>query len=142
MTDAARRKPVFRPIATQTPLLVIQRGGFGEVAQYVDVDCLAPRSAKIESTGLTVGPQRAKNERISSTLKVDVVDKPLPAARRKVSRKRPGMSREDQLDLCVELYRISGVDLTRIDGISLQTAHGPLGDRTLPPPYHCAISRC
>jgi hypothetical protein len=32
------------------------------------------------------------------------------------------MSQQDQLDLRAELYRISGVDLTRIDGISLQTA--------------------
>ncbi len=32
------------------------------------------------------------------------------------------MSQQDQLDLREELYRISGVDLTRIDGISLQTA--------------------
>jgi len=54
--------------------------------------------------------------------KVDVLEEPLPAARPKVSHKRPGMSREDQLDLRVELYRISGVDLTRIDGIGLQTA--------------------
>src|ERR1700756_144059 len=54
--------------------------------------------------------------------KVDVLEKPLPAARPKVFHKRPGLSREDQLDLRVELYRISGVDLTRIDGIGLQTA--------------------
>jgi transposase len=54
--------------------------------------------------------------------KVDVLDEPLPAARPKVCHKRPGMSREEQLDLRVELYRISGVDLTRIDGIGLQTA--------------------
>ena len=54
--------------------------------------------------------------------KVDVVDKPLPAVRSKVCRKRPGMSQQEQLDLREELYRISGVDLTRIDGISLQTA--------------------
>ena len=32
------------------------------------------------------------------------------------------MSQQDQLELRAELYRISGVDLTRIDGISLQTA--------------------
>jgi len=32
------------------------------------------------------------------------------------------MSQQNQLDLREELYRISGVDLTRIDGISLQTA--------------------
>src|ERR1700675_5122893 len=32
------------------------------------------------------------------------------------------MSQQNQLDLREELYRISGVDLTRIDGISFQTA--------------------
>jgi transposase len=46
----------------------------------------------------------------------------LPAARLRSCRKRPGMSQQDQLDLREELYRISGIDLTRIDGISLQTA--------------------
>jgi hypothetical protein len=40
----------------------------------------------------------------------------------KACRKRPGFSQQDQLDLREELYRISGVDLTRIDGISLQSA--------------------
>jgi transposase len=54
--------------------------------------------------------------------KVDVLNEPLPAARPKACRKRPGMSQQEQLDLREELYRISGVDLTRIDGISLQTA--------------------
>jgi hypothetical protein len=46
----------------------------------------------------------------------------LAVRRAKVCHKRPGMSKQDQLDLRQELYRISGVDLTRIDGISLQTA--------------------
>ena len=54
--------------------------------------------------------------------KVDLAHEALPAARLKACRKRPGMSQQDQLDLREELYRISGVDLTRIDGISLQTA--------------------
>src|SRR5580700_2494183 len=54
--------------------------------------------------------------------KVDLAHEPLSAARLKACRKRPGMSQQDQLDLREELYRISGVDLTRIDGISLQTA--------------------
>jgi hypothetical protein len=43
------------------------------------------------------------------------------------------MSREEQLDLRVELYRISGVDMTGIDGIGLQTgAKSLLRDR-----YQC-----
>ena len=54
--------------------------------------------------------------------KVDLLQEPLPAARLRICRKRPGMSQQDQLDLREELYRISGVDLTRIDGISSQTA--------------------
>ena len=54
--------------------------------------------------------------------KVDLVENALPAVRLRVCRKRPGRSQQDQLDLREQLYRISGVDLTRIDGISLQTA--------------------
>jgi len=54
--------------------------------------------------------------------KVDLRQQALPAGRLRVCRKRPGMSQQDQLELRAELYRISGVDLTRIDGISLQTA--------------------
>ena len=48
------------------------------------------------------------------------------------------MTRQQQLELREELYRISGVDLTRLDGINLQTAQkvlfeigtdvGPWGD--------------
>jgi transposase len=54
--------------------------------------------------------------------KEDRVQPALPPVRLRVCRKRPGMSQQDQLDLREELFRISGVDLTRIDGISLQTA--------------------
>jgi transposase len=54
--------------------------------------------------------------------KEGVVQGALPPGRLNVCRKRPGMSQQDQLDLREELYRISGVDLTRIDGIGLQTA--------------------
>ena len=54
--------------------------------------------------------------------KVDLLQEPLPAARLRTCCKRPGLSQQDQLDLREELYRISGVDLTRIDGISSQTA--------------------
>ncbi len=53
---------------------------------------------------------------------MDLANEPLPATRLRACRKRPGMSQQNQLDLREELYRISGVDLTRIDGISLQTA--------------------
>jgi transposase len=70
---------------------------------------------------------RAYDEQIRQELKevpskVDLLQEPLPAARLRICRKRPAMSQQDQLDLREELYRISGVDLTRIDGISLQTA--------------------
>jgi transposase len=54
--------------------------------------------------------------------KEGLVEEALPPVRLNVCRKRPGMSQQDQLDLREELYRISGVDLTRIDGIGLQTA--------------------
>ena len=54
--------------------------------------------------------------------KEGLVEEALPPGRLNVCRKRPGMSQQDQLDLREELYRISGVDLTRIDGIGLQTA--------------------
>ena len=53
---------------------------------------------------------------------MDLLQQALPAGRLRVCRKRPGMSQQDQLELRAELYRISGVDLARIDGISLQTA--------------------
>jgi transposase len=73
------------------------------------------------------GQIRAYDEQTRQELKevpskVDLLQEPLPAARLSICRKRPGMSQQDQLDLREELYRISGVDLTRIDGISLQTA--------------------
>jgi transposase len=54
--------------------------------------------------------------------KEGLVEEALPPAGPKDFRKRAGMSQQAQLDLRAELYRISGVDLTRIDGISLQTA--------------------
>ena len=54
--------------------------------------------------------------------KVDVQNQPLAASRRKACHARPGMTRQQQLELREELYRISGVDLTRLDGINLQTA--------------------
>ncbi len=81
----------------------------------------------LESYDHFQGQIAAYNEQICRELrevpsKVDVVREPLPAGRPKVCHKRPGMSQQDQLDLRQELYRISGVDLTRIDGISLQTA--------------------
>src|SRR5580700_9594651 len=81
----------------------------------------------LESYDHFQGQIAAYDEQIRQELKeveskVNLANEPLPAARLKACRKRPGMSQQDQLDLREELYRISGVDLTRIDGISLQTA--------------------
>jgi transposase len=53
--------------------------------------------------------------------KVDPVNRPL-AATRKQSCKKAVKAQIDGFDLREELYRISGVDLTAIDGVSLQTA--------------------
>jgi transposase len=66
--------------------------------------------------------QQISQELKAVASKLDVPNQPLPAARAKSCRKRPGTTKEAQLALREELYRISGVDLTRIDGISLQTA--------------------
>lgn len=52
--------------------------------------------------------------------KVDVVTQPLPEARRK--NRLPNRKHIPQFDLRGELYRITGTDLTRIDGINVQTA--------------------
>jgi transposase len=73
------------------------------------------------------GQITAYDKQISQELKEvpskeDRVQEALPPVRLRVCRKRPGMSQQDLLDLREELFRISGVDLTRIDGISLQTA--------------------
>jgi len=54
--------------------------------------------------------------------KVDLQKQPLGAPRPKSCRTRHGTTQQQQVDLRQELYRISGVDLTRIDGVSLQTA--------------------
>jgi hypothetical protein len=88
---------------------------------------MADLKMALESYDHFQGQIAAYDEQIRRELKevpskLDVVDEPLPAARPKACRKRPGMSQQEQLDLREELYRISGVDLTRIDGISLQTA--------------------
>ena len=66
--------------------------------------------------------QQIRRELKEVPSKVDLLEQALPAGQLRVCRKRPGMSQQDQLELRAELYRISGVDLTRIDGISLQTA--------------------
>jgi transposase len=81
----------------------------------------------LESYDHFQGQMAAYDEQIRQALKevpskVDPVENALPPVRFRVCRKRPGTSQQDQLDLREELYRISGVDLTRIDGISLQTA--------------------
>ena len=81
----------------------------------------------LESYDHFEGQIAAYDEQIRQKLKeveskVDLANEPLPATRLRACRKQPGMSQQNQLDLREELYRISGVDLTRIDGISLQTA--------------------
>jgi transposase len=81
----------------------------------------------LESYDHFQGQIAAYDEQIRQELKEvpskeGVVEQALPPVRLRACRKRPGMSQQDQLDLRAELYRISGVDLTRIDGISLQTA--------------------
>jgi transposase len=81
----------------------------------------------LESYDHFQGQIAAYDEQIRQELKEvptkeGLVQGALPPVRPRVFRKRPGMSQQDQLDLRAELYRISGVDLTRIDGISLQTA--------------------
>jgi transposase len=68
---------------------------------------------------------RECDERIEAQLqtlpaKVDVAAKPLPAARPK--NRLPKRKHIPQFDLRGELYRITGVDLTQIDGINVQTA--------------------
>ena len=81
----------------------------------------------LESYDHFQGQIAAYDEQIRQELKEvptkeGLLQEALPPARRRDFRKRPGMSPQDQLDLRAELYRISGGDLTRIDGISLQTA--------------------
>ena len=82
----------------------------------------------LESYDHFQGQIAAYDEQIRQELKevkskVDLANEnPCLAVRLRACRKRPGMSQQNQLDLREELYRISGVDLTRIDGISLQTA--------------------
>ena len=81
----------------------------------------------LESYDHFEGQITAYDKQISQELKEvpskeDRVQEALPPVRLRVCRKRPGMSQQDLLDLREELFRISGVDLTRIDGISLQTA--------------------
>lgn len=81
----------------------------------------------LESYDHFQGQISAYDEQIRQALKevpskVDLLQEALPPGRLRVCRKRPGMSHQDQINLREELYRISGVDLTRIDGISLQTA--------------------
>jgi transposase len=68
---------------------------------------------------------RECDERIETQLqaiaaKVDPAVRPLPAARAK--NRLPKRKHIPQFDLRGELYRITGVDLTQIDGINVQTA--------------------
>jgi transposase len=69
---------------------------------------------------ITVCDQRIEAHLKTMGAKVDVVAQPLAEARRKD--RLPHRKHLPQFDLREELYRITGVDLTRIDGIQVQTA--------------------
>jgi len=66
------------------------------------------------------GDQRIEAHLKTMDAKVDVVAQPLPEARPKD--RLPNRKHIPQFNLRGELYRITGVDLTRIDGIQVQTA--------------------
>lgn len=71
---------------------------------------------------ITAYDQQIDQELKEVQSKIEPETRPLPPARKQSCRARPGASKKRQLDLREELYRISGVDLTSIEGISLQTA--------------------
>jgi transposase len=64
--------------------------------------------------------QRIEAQLKTIEAKVDPVAQPLPPARAK--NRLPNRKHIPQFDLRGELYRITGVDLTQIDGINVQTA--------------------
>lgn len=64
--------------------------------------------------------QRIEAQLQTMPAKVDVATKPVPAARPK--NRLPKRKHIPAFDLRGELYRITGVDLTQIDGINVQTA--------------------
>ena len=64
--------------------------------------------------------ERMERQLRAITAKVDPTVRPLPAARAK--NRLPKRKHIPQFDLRAELYRITGVDLTQIDGINVQTA--------------------
>jgi len=69
---------------------------------------------------ITACDQRIEAHLKTMPAKVDVVAQPLPEARPKD--RLPNRKHIPQFGLREELYRITGVDLTRIDGIQVQTA--------------------
>jgi transposase len=69
---------------------------------------------------ITACDQRIAAHLQTMPAKVDVVAQPLPEARPKD--RLPNRKHIPQFGLREELYRITGVDLTRIDGIQVQTA--------------------
>jgi transposase len=69
---------------------------------------------------ITACDQRIEAHLKTMQAKVDVVAQPLPEARPK--ERLPNRKHIPQFGLREELYRITGVDLTRIDGIQVQTA--------------------
>lgn len=69
---------------------------------------------------ITACDQRIEAHLKTMDAKVDVVAQPLAEARRQD--RLPHRKHIPQTDLRGELYRITGVDLTRIDGIQVQTA--------------------
>ena len=62
----------------------------------------------------------------SMEAKVDEGARPLPAARPK--NRLPKRKHIPQFDLRAELYRVTGADLTQIDGINVQTAQGVISE--------------
>jgi hypothetical protein len=56
---------------------------------------------------ITADDEQIRQELKEGPSKVDLLQEPLPAARLRICRKRPGMSQQDQLDLREELYRIA-----------------------------------
>jgi transposase len=106
-----------------------------EIAQSLEghwrKDCLFVLQQVHDLYYTYLGKIRECDERIEAQLqtmpaKVDVEAKPLPAARPK--NRLPKRKHIPQFDLRGELYRITGVDLTQIDSINVQTAQVVLSE--------------
>jgi transposase len=100
-----------------------------EIAQSLEghwrEDCLFVLQQVHELYYTCLDKIRECDDRIEAQLrtmpaKVDAVAKPLPTARPK--NRLPQRKHIPQFDLRGELYRITGADLTQIDGINVQTA--------------------